>query len=149
MACTRDCATAAYSKSTRSAVINHSGPGRERERRLRKSTAPPINVNDLFLQRASRRITISCSVIAPVFLRLGLLFLFLPNETNFQRAQNDASRIQRYHRFIVDFMFSVEHICPFSTLNGSNKCSTINNPAISSNLISRRVLKEVLHEFIF
>lgn len=63
-----DCATVAYSKSTRSAVINHSRPGRERERRLRKSTAPLINVNDLFLQRAPRRITISCSVIASVFL---------------------------------------------------------------------------------
>lgn len=61
-----DCATVAYSKSTRSAVINHSRPGRERERRLRKSAAPPINVNDLFLQRTSRRITVSY-VIAPVF----------------------------------------------------------------------------------
>lgn len=61
-----DCATVAYSKSTRSAIINHSRPGRERERRLRKSAAPPINVNDLFLQRASRRITISC-VIASMF----------------------------------------------------------------------------------
>lgn len=118
-----NCATVAYSKSTRSVVINHSRSGRERKRRLRKSTVPPINVNDLFLQRASRCITISSVIVLALFALLctGLLFLFLPNETNFQRARNVTSRIQR-HRFIINFTFSVGHVRPFSTSSDVNKC---------------------------
>lgn len=92
------------------------------ERDISENTTPPINVNDLFLQHASRCITIS-SVIAPRVLRLcsGLLFLFLLNETNFQRVQNGAWRIQR-HRFIINFTFPVGYIRPFSASSDVNKC---------------------------
>lgn len=82
--------TVTYSKLTAiGSYINHSRPKREEDRRLRKSMTPPVNVNDLFLQRAFRRITTS-EIIALMFLAYiregGLLFFFTSNETNFQQT---------------------------------------------------------------
>lgn len=61
--------TVAYSKLiVIGSYINHSRPKREEDRRLQKSMTPPvINVNDLFLQRAFRRIMTS-EIIGLVFL---------------------------------------------------------------------------------